>query len=102
MQTEHLNTLIAQRAALDAQIKETQRAAKSEVLKTAAQAFALHGITREEAAAYFSKNSTTGVKVAPKYRHKATGQTWTGRGKQPTWYRDSAQDEIEHLDGGLK
>jgi DNA-binding protein H-NS len=23
--------------------------------------------------------------VAPKYRDNATGQTWTGRGKPPTW-----------------
>lgn len=26
-----------------------------------------------------------GAVVAPKYRNPATGETWTGRGKQPRW-----------------
>ncbi len=26
-----------------------------------------------------------GSPVAPKYRHPATGETWTGRGKMPRW-----------------
>jgi DNA-binding protein H-NS len=29
--------------------------------------------------------TTSGNKVAPKYRDPATGQTWTGRGKAPKW-----------------
>lgn len=31
-----------------------------------------------------AKRSTAGTKVAPKYRDE-TGNTWTGRGKQPKW-----------------
>ena len=32
-------------------------------------------------------------KVAPKYRDPATGKTWTGRGRAPTWLdgKDRAQ-----------
>ncbi len=29
-----------------------------------------------------------GVKVPPKYRDKATGNTWAGRGVQPVWIRE--------------
>lgn len=29
-----------------------------------------------------------GIKVPPKYMHKETGQTWAGRGVQPTWLRE--------------
>lgn len=109
MQTEQLKSLIAVREDLDAQrqtidekIKAAQYAARREVFKTAAQAFALHGITREEVVAHFSKtNSTAGTKVPPKFRHKATGQTWSGRGKAPKWYADVlCQSEIERLEGG--
>lgn len=29
--------------------------------------------------------STKGSKLPPKYRNPATGETWTGRGRQPKW-----------------
>ena len=29
-----------------------------------------------------------GIKVPPKYRDKATGNTWAGRGVQPVWIRE--------------
>jgi DNA-binding protein H-NS len=32
-----------------------------------------------------SRSSQTRQKVAPKYRHPETNQTWTGRGKAPKW-----------------
>ena len=31
------------------------------------------------------KAAGAGIKVAAKYRDPATGNTWTGRGKTPTW-----------------
>lgn len=33
-------------------------------------------------------SATAGRKVAPKYRHPETGETWTGRGMQPRWVRE--------------
>ena len=30
----------------------------------------------------------TGRKIAPKYRHPRTGETWTGRGSTPRWLRE--------------
>ncbi len=31
------------------------------------------------------KSSMKGKKVAPKFRNKATGETWSGRGLKPRW-----------------
>lgn len=36
-----------------------------------------------------AKRSTAGIKVAPKYRDNATGNTWTGRGKMPRWLSEA-------------
>ncbi len=33
-------------------------------------------------------SSKKGIKVPPKYRDKATGNTWAGRGVQPVWIRE--------------
>ena len=32
-----------------------------------------------------AKRANAGVKVPPKYKDSATGNTWTGRGKMPKW-----------------
>ncbi|MBX9862395.1 MAG: H-NS histone family protein [Hyphomicrobium sp.] len=39
-----------------------------------------------------------GVKVAPKYRHPATGETWAGRGVHPVWVRDYLKKRGNKLD----
>ena len=39
-------------------------------------------------------SSTSGTKVAPKYRDPATGQTWTGRGKAPKWIQDQERTKF--------
>jgi DNA-binding protein H-NS len=33
--------------------------------------------------------------VAPKYRDPATGKTWTGRGRAPTWLE--GKDKVKFL-----
>lgn len=35
-----------------------------------------------------TKKSGKGGSVAPKYRNPASGETWTGRGRQPVWVRE--------------
>lgn len=42
---------------------------------------------RGQAAPASKRSSTKGIKVEPKYRHPETGETWAGRGVQPTWMR---------------
>ena len=40
------------------------------------------------------KSAGTGIKVAPKYRNPATGETWTGRGKPPKWIQGQNRDSF--------
>ena len=40
------------------------------------------------------KSAGTGIKVAPKYRNPATGETWTGRGKPPKWIQGQSRDSF--------
>lgn len=35
------------------------------------------------------RRSVRGRMVAPKYRDPQTGDMWSGRGKQPVWFRDA-------------
>lgn len=46
-----------------------------------------HGYTLEEIAGGATRKTSAakGSKVAPKYRHPGTGETWSGRGKPPKW-----------------
>jgi DNA-binding protein H-NS len=47
-----------------------------------------HGLTAADITARTAKApKTSGSKVAAKYRNKATGETWSGRGLQPRWLK---------------
>ena len=35
-----------------------------------------------------------GEKVAPKYRNPETGDTWTGRGREPGWIKGKNRDDF--------
>ena len=35
-----------------------------------------------------------GQKVAPKYRNPETGDTWTGRGREPGWIKGKNRDDF--------
>ncbi len=94
-----LQDLLAQREALDRQIEETRRNARRDAIARAQSLVHEFGLT---AADVFggagrgpakSGSASSGRKVAPKYRDPATGKTWTGRGRAPTWLegKDRAQ-----------
>lgn len=85
-----------QKQALILQIK-SRKPVISSLIRTMKE----HGISPDEVASAYGKLKSTGkvgpapaksvkaagVKkpVAPKYRHAASGATWTGRGKAPLW-----------------
>jgi len=60
-----------------------------------------HALTSERGAKPGSKVSPKkGIKIEPKYRHPTTGQTWAGRGVQPTWmveYLKKRGNKLEDL-----
>jgi DNA-binding protein H-NS len=77
--------LLAQKAELEKQIELARKQEMSEAIAQIRNLMAQHGITIEDLQARPAGGGAKGSKVAPKYRNPATGETWTGRGRQPKW-----------------
>ncbi len=90
--------LLKQREALEQQINEARRRELAAAVAQVRELIAEYGLTQQEvfpagvARAHVSASS--GVKVAPKYRDPATGQTWTGRGKAPKWIQNEDREKF--------
>ena len=84
-----LTDLLAQKAALDKQIAETRRAERNEAIAQIKTLMADHGLTAADLSGRAGKARKPGGggKVAAKYRNKATGESWSGRGLQPRWLK---------------
>ncbi len=84
-----LNDLLAQKAALDKQIAETQRAERAEAVAQVRALMGQYGLTLADIGSKgpaAPKRAAGGSgKVAAKYRNPATGDTWSGRGLKPKW-----------------
>ena len=74
--------LLAQKAALEAQIAAAQAEAKADAINKVRELIREHDLTPEDLQ---GPAKTKGSVGAPKYRDPATGATWTGRGKPPNW-----------------
>lgn len=101
-----ITALMEQRADLDARIAAAKEAELSSAVQHAANVFGEAGVPLDEAAtALLALHNKTAhpqrAKVAPKYRHRVSGATWTGRGKRPKWFVEAEQSEIEHIGGSL-
>ena len=94
-----LQELLDQRAALERQIEEAQRAAKSGALAQIRALMSDYGLTIEDLGGNRGASKRRGSgQVAPKYRNPETGATWTGRGRAPTWI--AGKDRDAFLIGG--
>ena len=82
-----LTELLAQRASLDQQIAQTQREERQQAIAQIKTLMAEYGLTAADLRARAVKKTRVGNKVAAKYRNKATGETWSGRGLQPRWLK---------------
>lgn len=85
-----LQELLAQKAELERQIVETQRAERTEAIARIRSLMGEHGLTLADLSAKPAatpKATTTGRKAPIKYRNATTGDTWSGRGLQPKWLR---------------
>ena len=83
--------LLAQKAALEKQIAEAQRAEKAGAIAQVKALMDQHGLTLADLSGRApggAKSSRAGSKVAAKYKD-AHGNTWSGRGLKPTWLRDA-------------
>lgn len=79
--TEYQN-LLARKAELEAQIAQAEAEAKAKAVTEARALIAEHGLT---AADVFPLGKAKGSVGMAKFRDPATGATWTGRGKPPSW-----------------
>jgi DNA-binding protein H-NS len=99
--TTSYKELLQQREALEQAIANARAHELSEAVRRARELVAEFGLTVQDvfpsgrSNAKSSGKSTTGAKVAPKYRDPASGQTWTGRGKAPKWI--DGQDRAKYL-----
>ncbi len=83
-----LKDLLAQRAALEQQIAETQERERSDAIAKVKSLMQEYGLTVADLTARTAKVGTAKAsKVAAKYRNQATGETWSGRGLQPKWLK---------------
>jgi DNA-binding protein H-NS len=82
-----LSDLIAQKDALERQIREAQIAAKANAVAQVRELMAQHGLTAADLIAPTrpKQGIKAGSKVRPKYRDPASGSTWSGRGLKPKW-----------------
>ena len=85
-----LKELLDRKAALDKEIESTRKeelANAIEKVKTLMQEYGLSVADISVKAPTRAASATKGGKVAAKYRNKATGETWSGRGLQPKWLK---------------
>lgn len=89
MPTTPLSELLAQKAAIEKQIADTQREEKASAIAQVRALMAQHGLTVADLGSRGSgaRGPKAGGKVAPKYRNTETGETWSGRGLQPKWLK---------------
>ena len=92
-----LKDLLSQREALDREIENTKKQARSEAIAKIRTLMSEYGLTVADlgskgAGKWASKGAAkaglrSGGKVAAKYRNAATGDTWSGRGLRPNWLK---------------
>lgn len=93
--TISIEELIKQKEALEKQIQEAQRAARGDALAKIKELMATHGLTVADLAgkagfgAVKVESAAAPKKVAAKYRHPETGDSWTGRGLKPKWLQQA-------------
>jgi len=84
-----LKDLLAQREALERQIQETTSKERADAVAKVKSLMADYGLSLADLSARTPRGTKAPKesKVAAKYRNKATGETWSGRGLQPKWLK---------------
>lgn len=77
--------LLAQKAALEAQIEAARKAENADAIAKVKALIAEHGLTQQDIFGGAKRGRKASGSVAPKYKDPISGATWTGRGKAPKW-----------------
>lgn len=89
--------LLKQREALELQISEARERELAAAVAQVRQLISEYSLTQQDIFPVGRSpraSVASGVKVAPKYRDPATGQTWTGRGKAPKWIQNEDREKF--------
>jgi DNA-binding protein H-NS len=91
-----LQDLLAQKADIERQIADARRQERADAIAKVRALMAEQGLTAADLVAkapgVVRSGSTSGRKVAAKYRDPETGQTWTGRGLKPKWLASALEN----------
>lgn len=89
--------LLEERAVIEAKIEAARLEMHGEALALVRKLVADHSLTEKEVFGAQRKAEADKKPVEPKYRDPATGRTWSGRGKPPSWIagKDRAQFLIQ-------
>lgn len=84
-----LKELIAQKEALEQEIERTRTQDRAEAISKVRALMEEYGLSATDLTGrgVAKPRAGKGNKVAPKYRNKVTGDTWSGRGLQPKWLK---------------
>lgn len=84
-----LQELIAQKEALELEIERTRNQDRSDAISKVRALMEQYGLTLADLSTRASPRlrSKQTKKVAAKYRDRATGDSWSGRGLQPKWLK---------------
>lgn len=77
--------LLAQKAALEAQIEAASKAENADAVAKVKALVAEHGLTQQDIFGGAKRGRKASASVAPKYKDAISGATWSGRGKAPKW-----------------
>ncbi len=81
----NLKELLAQKAEIEKAIEDARRQGKAESIAKVRALMAELDVSLEDLKSRGKGDSKPTGKVPPKYRHAATGDTWSGRGLKPKW-----------------
>ncbi|MBN3789769.1 H-NS histone family protein [Burkholderia sp. Ac-20353] len=82
---QRVQKLQAQLAELDRKIRIARRAERNTALEQVRQIVTAYALTAREVFGQGYSDRAKLFTVGPKYRDPATGATWSGRGRAPTW-----------------
>lgn len=84
-----LKELIAQKEALEQEIERTRTQDRADAISKVRALMDEYGLSVADLSTRGPAKTRGGKgnKVAAKYRNKATGDTWSGRGLQPKWLK---------------
>ena len=81
--------LQAQKATIEKELLKRKKDAFNDVVTTFAATCKAAGFALDEMVAALTtlhnRSQRAGTKAPAKFRNTATGKTWSGRGKQPSW-----------------